>query len=179
MIRFLFSVSVDLLTNSGWARLNLQVLLGYGFCIEGNEHDYVALKPNFTRDPNAAAKKQILEKCNLLNDEEENSDRELVFYVTRKGIPDDLLAVFRVLVMNEIETTHYLSVDQREYLDFIGYRNEYAMVETLHKLLTSKLLKLKNAELNLNAVNEWQKSAMYYRTGMYFCRSLYTIFSSF
>jgi len=145
---------------------NEELLLGYGFCINDNPFDYVVLKPNFSRDPNAAAKEQILKNCRLVSGNGQGEDRELVFYVTKTNIPDDLFAVFRVLVMNATETKQYLeAAKEREDLEFVGYRNEYAMLEILQGLLNSKLFSIANPGLDIENATLWQQQALYYRKG--------------
>lgn len=146
---------------------DMLVLLGYGFCINDNPFDYVVLKPNFSRDPNAAAKEQILKNCRLVSGNGQGEDRELVFYVTKTNIPDDLFAVFRVLVMNATETKQYLeAAKEREDLEFVGYRNEYAMLEILQGLLNSKLFSIANPGLDIENATLWQQQALYYRKGL-------------
>ncbi|CAO3664498.1 unnamed protein product [Umbelopsis ramanniana] len=142
---------------------NEELLLGYGFCIKDNPYDYVVLKPNFSQDPDADIKQQILQDCNLVS--QTDKDRELVFFVTKDNIPEDLLAVFRVLVMNSTETENYMSADRRELLDFVGYRNEFAMLNTLATLLNYKVQSLLGTEPELPEPKHWQLDALEYRAG--------------
>jgi hypothetical protein len=139
------------------------VLLGYGFCIQDNPYDYVVLKPNFSQDPDADVKQQILQDCNLIS--QTDKDRELVFYVSKDNVPEDLFAVFRVLVMNNTETENYMSAHRRELLDFVSYRNEFAMLNTLATLLDYKVRSLLATEPNITSPNPWQQDALEYRAG--------------
>lgn len=124
------------------------------------------MKPNFDRDPNAAAKYHILDSCGLLNATENNPEGKPTFYLTRDHLPADLLAVFRVLIMNETETTVYMQADHRELLDFVGYRNELAMLEILGAMLAQKYQSLTVNEPDTgNQLHPWQQSALYYREG--------------
>ncbi|KAG2182609.1 hypothetical protein INT44_005588 [Umbelopsis vinacea] len=142
---------------------NEELLLGYGFCIKDNPYDYVVLKPNFSQDPDADIKQQILQDCDLIS--QTDKDRELVFFVTKDNIPEDLLAVFRVLVMNSTETENYMSADRRELLDFVGYRNEFAMLNTLATLLNYKVQSLLGTEPDVPEPKPWQQDALEYRAG--------------
>ena len=151
------------LTMTDFDHASFAVLLGYGFCIKDNPYDYVVLKPNFSQDPDADIKQQILQDCNLVS--QTDKDRELVFFVTKDNIPEDLLAVFRVLVMNSTETENYMSADRRELLDFVGYRNEFAMLNTLATLLNYKVQSLLRTEPDLPEPKPWQLDALEYRAG--------------
>ncbi|KAH8552248.1 hypothetical protein BGW37DRAFT_491184 [Umbelopsis sp. PMI_123] len=142
---------------------NEELLLGYGFCIQDNPYDYVVLKPNFSQDPDADVKQQILQDCNLIS--QTDKDRELVFYVSKDNVPEDLFAVFRVLVMNNTETENYMSAHRRELLDFVSYRNEFAMLNTLATLLDYKVRSLLATEPNITSPNPWQQDALEYRAG--------------
>ncbi|KAF7722202.1 hypothetical protein EC973_003556 [Apophysomyces ossiformis] len=147
--------------NNYGPKSNEELLLGYGFCFEFNEHDHVALKPNFSRDPNYQEKMAILQQCQVASGNEDT----LIHYVHRSHIPDSFLKLMRVLVMTNTEMTSYATCTNKNLLDFIGYRNELAMLIMTNNLLTSRLHAIQKVALDRQNATWWQKYALMYRDG--------------
>ncbi|KAI9319676.1 hypothetical protein BX666DRAFT_1915131 [Dichotomocladium elegans] len=157
-----FSEGEQLFNNYG-PKSNEELLLGYGFCFDYNEFDHVALKPNFSQDPNGQLKLQILSQAGVASG---NESDPLLYYVHRNNVPASFWKLMRVLVMNPIETQYYAECTNASEFDFIGYRNELAMLSTVQKLLQSRLMNVNNCPADRNAAaTAWQRYALMYRDG--------------
>ncbi|RUP44731.1 hypothetical protein BC936DRAFT_149074 [Jimgerdemannia flammicorona] len=146
------------LYNNYGPKSNEELLLGYGFCFKNNPYDYVHLKVNFSRDPQAATKQLILDRIGMT---------DLKHFIQREHVPAALLAQLRVLVMNRTETTRYAGVAGPDF-EFVGYRNELAMLGMLERLLGAKLDVLRRVGETLaeeEEWKEWQRFAVWYREG--------------
>ncbi|KAJ1943815.1 hypothetical protein FBU59_002792, partial [Linderina macrospora] len=88
---------IDLVTEAGLAagqqalnnygpKSNEELMLGYGFCIEGNPFDFFHVKLNYTSDPMYEQKRQVLESVGL---------GELQHCITREAMTKDLLPILR------------------------------------------------------------------------------------
>lgn len=128
-----------------------------------NEYDHVALKPNFSQDPNRETKLKILEQTQVTS----GNDDPLLHYVHRNHIPPTFFKLMRVLVMNNAEVNRFATCVDANMLDFVGYRNELAMLGMTHALLQTRLMKLQNFSLDRNHVKPWQRYALMYRDGKY------------
>ncbi|CEP16037.1 hypothetical protein [Parasitella parasitica] len=126
-----------------------------------NEFDHVAVKPNFSQDPNQETKLNILKQCQVSSD---NAD-PLVFYFHRNNMPRAFFKLMRVLVMNSLETEHYAMCTDGNLLDFVGYRNEITMISMTLSLFKSKLYALKSVQLEKEHIPYWQTFALMYRAG--------------
>ncbi|RUP44732.1 hypothetical protein BC936DRAFT_149074 [Jimgerdemannia flammicorona] len=128
------------------------------FPTQNNPYDYVHLKVNFSRDPQAATKQLILDRIGMT---------DLKHFIQREHVPAALLAQLRVLVMNRTETTRYAGVAGPDF-EFVGYRNELAMLGMLERLLGAKLDVLRRVGETLaeeEEWKEWQRFAVWYREG--------------
>ncbi|GAA5811478.1 hypothetical protein MFLAVUS_004915 [Mucor flavus] len=126
-----------------------------------NEHDHVALKPNFSRDPNHEMKMKIIQQCNITSG---NLD-PLTFYIHRNHIPTVFFKLMRVLVMNSMETKYYSICADEQLLDFVGYRNELAMLSMTLALLNNRLHAIKPLDVDVNNITYWQRFCLMYRKG--------------
>ncbi|KAL1916423.1 uncharacterized protein VTP21DRAFT_5614 [Calcarisporiella thermophila] len=138
--------------NNYGGKSNEELLLGYGFCIEDNPLDYVAVKLNFSGPAAASQRDSILKRHGL----------PLRHFLRRQGdLPSELLASLRILVANDMELA---SSDMN--IEFIGPRNELAMLSTLSDLLKRKLLAIRNGGIDLpTPTSRWQHYAKWYRRG--------------
>ncbi|OAD72856.1 hypothetical protein PHYBLDRAFT_169118 [Phycomyces blakesleeanus NRRL 1555(-)] len=155
-----FNAGEEMFNNYG-PKSNEELLLGYGFCFEVNEHDHVALKPNFSRDPNGQVKLEILKQCHI----ESGNPDPLTYYVHREHIPQMFLKLMRVLVMNQTEAKIYIQCKDSQQLEWVGYRNELAMVAMTCALLQSRLNAIRAVELNRETTRWVQRCALMYRDG--------------
>ncbi|KAG0277478.1 hypothetical protein BGZ95_005876 [Linnemannia exigua] len=178
----------DQVFNNYGPKSNEELLTGYGFCIENNADDLVTLKTNFSRDPDQERKSEILKYLGIKGD--------TVHYLKRNVIPDLLLATMRVMAMNPTEVTRYHSMiedcdldgqeseddvarEQRlkdtslvigaalsRELQFVGLRNEYAMLDLMDMLLRTKLQGVVEWDQNLSTPeNSVQEFVKIYRQG--------------
>ncbi|KAF9090018.1 hypothetical protein BGX29_011708 [Mortierella sp. GBA35] len=136
-----------------------QVFNNYG--PKDNADDMMTLKTNFSRDPDQERKSEILKYLEVSGD--------TAHYLRRSLIPDLLLATMRVMAMNPAEVTRCCEMIQdydqegeegeddvaREQrlrdtnlavksalsseLQFVGLRNEFAMLDLMDMLLGAKL----------------------------------------
>ncbi|KAG0225573.1 hypothetical protein BGW41_004618 [Actinomortierella wolfii] len=139
-----------------------QVFNNYG--PRNNPDDRVALKANFSRDPNQDPKRAILERAGI--------SLESLHYLTNDGIPASLLMAMRVMAMNPYEVEHfygYSPMEERsmkDILEFVGFRNEFAMLDLLDMLLNSKMQVLRETDSFLmEPENDIQRYALIYREG--------------
>ncbi|KAF9152542.1 hypothetical protein BG015_005099 [Linnemannia schmuckeri] len=151
----------DQVFNNYGPKSNEELLIGYGFCIEDNADDIVTLKTNFSRDPDQERKTEILRYLGVTAD--------MVHYLRRSLISEQLLATMRVMAMNPAEVTRcYATIQDYDQegeddeddairerrlentklaiktalsteLQFVSLRNEYAMLDLMDMLLRTKL----------------------------------------
>ncbi|CAO3648430.1 unnamed protein product [Mucor fragilis] len=155
-----YNTGEEIFNNYG-PKSNEELLLGYGFCFEYNEFDHIAIKPNFSQDPNQETKLSILKQCQVSSG---NAD-PLTFYFHRSNLPESFFQLMRVLVMNSMETEHYAICADAHLLDFVGYRNEITMITMTLALLKSKLHAIKSVQLETEHIPYWQQFALMYRAG--------------
>ncbi|KAI8147792.1 hypothetical protein BJV82DRAFT_507046 [Fennellomyces sp. T-0311] len=67
--------------------------------------------------------------------------------------------------MNELEITSYLNCTDGRFLDFVGFRNELAMLNTINALLQTRLMAIRNVILDCTNLNPHQRYALMYRQG--------------
>ncbi|KAG9071428.1 hypothetical protein KI688_005640 [Linnemannia hyalina] len=178
----------DQIFNNYGPKSNEELLIGYGFCIEDNADDMVTLKTNFSRDPDQERKTEILKYLGVTAD--------TVHYLRRSMIPEQLLATMRVMAMNPIEVTRCYATIQdydqegedgeddaaREQrlestnlvikttlsseLQFVGLRNEFAMLDLMDILLGTKLQGIVEWDQKLSPPqNSAQEFIKFYRQG--------------
>ncbi|KAI9488531.1 hypothetical protein BDB00DRAFT_847661 [Zychaea mexicana] len=150
------------LFNNYGPKSNEELLLGYGFCFEDNEYDHVALKPNISMDPNAQAKMDIIRQANVASFSE---DDPLLNYIHQNSIPASFYKLMRIMVMNELELSCYQNCTDAAQLDFVGYRNEIAMLNTINALLQTRLRAIRNFTIDCKNITQWQRYALMYRKG--------------
>ncbi|KAI8979311.1 hypothetical protein BDF20DRAFT_868834 [Mycotypha africana] len=155
-----FKQGEEVFNNYG-PKSNEELLLGYGFCFEYNEYDHVALKPNFSQDPNFEVKRQILQQNNISSG---NVD-PLTFYIHWNNIPAAYFKLMRVLVMNSVEMEHYKQCTNPRFIEFIGYRNELCMLSMTLQVLETKLRAIQSVDLKKDNLRDSQKFALMYRKG--------------
>ncbi|KAF9974249.1 hypothetical protein BGZ73_002394 [Actinomortierella ambigua] len=139
-----------------------QVFNNYG--PKNNPDDHVALKANFSRDPDRDRKRAILERAGL--------SVESVHYLRHEGIPASLLMAMRVMAMNPYEAEYYYGYfpmkgrSMKDMLEFVGFRNEFAMLDLLDLLFGSKVQALHDSDRFLSEPkNDIQRFALIYRNG--------------
>ncbi|KAF9143390.1 hypothetical protein BGX30_000544 [Mortierella sp. GBA39] len=163
-----------------------QIFNNYG--PKGNADDMVTLKTNFSRDPDQERKTEILKYLGVTAD--------TVHYLRRNMIPEQLLATMRVMAMNPVEATRCYATIQdydqegedgeddaaREQrlentnlvikttlsseLQFVGLRNEFAMLDLMDMLLGTKLQGIVEWDQKLNPPqNSAQEFIKFYRQG--------------
>lgn len=71
----------------------------------------------------------------------------------------------RVLVMNSMETKYYSICADEQLLDFVGYRNELAMLSMTLALLNNRLHAIKPLDVDVNNITYWQRFCLMYRKG--------------
>lgn len=71
----------------------------------------------------------------------------------------------RVLCMNSTEVAMYAQCSDIRLLDFVGFRNELAMLDTFTKLFHFRLAKLQANPVNREKATQAQKYAIMYRDG--------------
>ncbi|KAI9263181.1 hypothetical protein BDA99DRAFT_509528 [Phascolomyces articulosus] len=113
-------------------------------------------------DPNAQVKLQIVQQANVVSSSE---NEPLLNYIHRSNIPPSFYKLMRIMVMNELELSNYLNCTDASLLDFVGYRNEITMLNTVNALLQARLIAIRNFSLNCSNLTPWQKYAMMYRQG--------------
>ena len=114
-------------------------------------------------DPNAQAKLHIIQQANVVSSCKEDP---LLNYVHRDNIPPSFFKLMRVMVMSELEISSYLNCTDGRFLDFVGFRNELAMFNTVNALLQTRLMALRKVVLDIMNPNLYQKYALMYRQGM-------------
>ncbi|KAF9134056.1 hypothetical protein BGW39_008275 [Mortierella sp. 14UC] len=178
----------DQVFNNYGPKSNEELLIGYGFCLEDNADDFVSLKTNFSRDPDQERKSEILKFLGVAGD--------TVHYLKRNVIMDLLLMTMRVMAMNPAEVTRYHAMvgeydqegeegedaaarEQRlkdtklatetvlsSELQFVGLRNEFAMLDLMDMLLHTKLQGVVEWDQELSTPeNSVQEFVKIYRQG--------------
>ncbi|KAI8340520.1 hypothetical protein BC941DRAFT_348088 [Chlamydoabsidia padenii] len=67
--------------------------------------------------------------------------------------------------MNGVELAHYEHCSDPHALEFVGFRNELAMLSVTTGLIQSRVFAMKNDQLNRVNPTWWQKYALIYRDG--------------
>ncbi|KAI7851658.1 hypothetical protein BDC45DRAFT_445119 [Circinella umbellata] len=67
--------------------------------------------------------------------------------------------------MNELELSCYLKCTDSSLLDFVGYRNEITMLNTINALLQARLMAIRKFSVDTTHITSWQKYAILYRQG--------------
>ncbi|KAG0207445.1 hypothetical protein BGX28_001326 [Mortierella sp. GBA30] len=158
-----------------------QVFNNYG--PKDNLDDLVTLKTNFSRDPDEERKTDILKHVGITE--------ETIHYLRQDIIPDQLFIAMRVMAMNPAEVDHCFDLmeQQKEQgkegteqtlemnkekialalskeLRFVGFRNEFAMIDLMDLLLGSKLKGIMDWDTKLSPPqNQAQRFAQIYRRG--------------
>ncbi|KAF9166640.1 hypothetical protein DFQ26_007337 [Actinomortierella ambigua] len=139
-----------------------QVFNNYG--PKDNPDDHVTLKANFSRDPDRDRKRVILERAGI--------SMESVHYLGHESIPASLLMTMRVMAMNPYEVEYFYGYSpmnersMKDILEFVGFRNEFAMLDLLDLLLGSKIQALQDSDQFLKEPeNAAQRFALVYRNG--------------
>ncbi|KAJ1732312.1 hypothetical protein LPJ61_002106 [Coemansia biformis] len=83
----------EVMNNYG-AKSNEELLLGYGFCAPSNPLNYYHIRLNYSQDPLAVAKQEILELTGAA---------DLDHYIRISGLPRNLMPMLRVMVMTEVD----------------------------------------------------------------------------
>ncbi|KAJ2661709.1 hypothetical protein IWW48_002255 [Coemansia sp. RSA 1200] len=78
--------------NNYGPKSNEELLMGYGFCIPNNPFSYYHIRMNYSKDPMAARKRQILERAGI-------SDSDADQFVRKSGLPAKMLPILRVMAM--------------------------------------------------------------------------------
>ena len=116
-------------------------------------------------DPNAQAKLHIIEQANVVSSSKEEP---LLNYIHQNNIPSSFYKLMRIMVMNELELSCYLDCTDSSLLDFVGYRNEISMLNTINALLQARLMAIRNFSADTKHITSWQKYAIMYRQGKLF-----------
>ncbi|KAJ2549125.1 hypothetical protein EV175_004564 [Coemansia sp. RSA 1933] len=76
--------------NNYGPKSNEELLMGYGFCVPDNQFSYYHIRINYSQDPMAEDKRQIL-ACAGIEDPDQ--------FVRRDGLPANLMPMLRVMAM--------------------------------------------------------------------------------
>ncbi|KAJ2685078.1 hypothetical protein IWW39_004520 [Coemansia spiralis] len=137
---------------------NEELMMGYGFCVEGNPLSCFHIKLNYSQDPLFQAKERLLAAVGL--------DKSHDQYIRACGLPRDLLPVLRVMVMTDVDLQFIGEDVDRDLLDHVGLRNELRARFLLMYLLEKKLSVLESsvATVPTNATTPNARVALAYRT---------------
>ncbi|KAJ1673325.1 hypothetical protein EV182_005458, partial [Spiromyces aspiralis] len=147
-IRFINSnpikVGEQVFSNYG-PKSNHELLLNYGFCFPDNQHDVYHLHLNYSRDPDATEKEQMLRNVGV-----EGND----LYVPRQGLDSaGIIPAMRIIAMNKVEFGEYCQrhaeLREAERVCFMSVRNELAAVSLLETQLYAKYRSLIDADFSL------------------------------
>ncbi|KAF9575933.1 hypothetical protein EC968_000894 [Mortierella alpina] len=166
------------------------VLTGYGFCIEDNKDDRVTLKTNFSRDPDQERKSAILKQLGMTDETihylQMDSVPELLLIAMRVMAmnPAEVDYYFNLMEQQEDDGTENEEDDQnvreqrlheitrrtaqvlKKELQFVGLRNEFAMLDLVDLLLGAKARGIMDWDARLSAPqNQAQVFAHIYRRG--------------
>ncbi|ORZ24753.1 hypothetical protein BCR42DRAFT_317551 [Absidia repens] len=67
--------------------------------------------------------------------------------------------------MNDAELHHYSNCTDSNRLNFVGFRNELAMLSVTNQLIQSRIFAMNSVQLNRDHPTWWQKYALMYRDG--------------
>lgn len=67
--------------------------------------------------------------------------------------------------MNPLEVAYYANCSDPTLYDFIGYRNELAMLNMIIALLQSRLLTIQRLSIDRTNLKPWQRYVFMYRDG--------------
>ncbi|KAG9321727.1 hypothetical protein KVV02_005073 [Mortierella alpina] len=180
----------DQLFNNYGPKSNEELLTGYGFCIEDNKDDMVTLKTNFSRDPDQERKSAILKQLGITDETihylQMDSVPELLLVAMRVMAmnPAETGYYFDLMEQQEQDGTEneeetLKGREQRlqdrnrrtalvltKELQFIGLRNEFAMLDLIDMLLSTKARGILEWDAQLSAPqNQAQEFAQIYRRG--------------
>ncbi|CAO3563917.1 unnamed protein product [Mortierella alpina] len=180
----------DQLFNNYGPKSNEELLTGYGFCIEDNKDDMVTLKTNFSRDPDQERKSAILKQLGITDETihylRMDSIPELLLVAMRVMAmnPAEVGYYIELIEQQEQDETEDEEDDpnvreQRLHdltrrtgrvlakeLQFIGLRNEFAMLDLVDLLLGTKARGITDWDAQLAAPqNQAQVFAQIYRRG--------------
>lgn len=72
----------------------------------------------------------------------------------------------RVLMMNPLEVKYYANCSDSTLYEFIGYRNELAMLNMTIALLQNRLLAIQKLSVDRTHLKPWQRFIFMYRDGI-------------
>ncbi|KAJ3148776.1 hypothetical protein HDU86_007331 [Geranomyces michiganensis] len=148
--------------NNYGAKGNENLLGNYGFVLDPNPEDYVKIALNIQDlDPCAVRKRMILARLmpNRLVHLLFQGDDEF-------KLPDDLMAVTRLMVMNPTEVSQAETFDGDALRSIVNPRNELLALNTLWQLLKRKTVELTQTALhNAKLETDRQRMARVYREG--------------
>ncbi|KAJ1963838.1 hypothetical protein GGI12_001813 [Dipsacomyces acuminosporus] len=137
----------DQVYNNYGPKSNEELMMGYGFCIKNNPFSYFHIKLNYSQDPLAGQKQQILGRAGL----SESSQ-----YIRLGELPRDLLPMLRVMAMSDVDVYFACSLDAtvaRESLAYVSLRNEIRARNLLIFLLEKKLANFQSAEADIPSIS--------------------------
>ncbi|KAJ1719669.1 hypothetical protein LPJ53_005604, partial [Coemansia erecta] len=128
--------------NNYGPKSNEELMLGYGFCFEGNPFSHFHLRLNYERDPRHGDKQGLLERFGIAECDQ---------YIRRDALPRDLLPMLRVMAMNDVDLHHAEQLEEGG-LEFVGLCNELRARHLLLFLLEKKLAAFDAAEEDAQSV---------------------------
>ncbi|KAJ2721685.1 hypothetical protein GGI07_003800 [Coemansia sp. Benny D115] len=136
--------------NNYGPKSNEELMIGYGFCLAGNEFSHFHIRVNYERDPLCAEKTRLLEAAGV---------GALDHYIRASGLPRDLLPMLRVVAMSDVDVRFALErLDSgdwgREVLGFVGLRNELRARHLLVFLLQKKLSVFEDGDASAAAAGD-------------------------
>ena len=171
--------------------------MGYGFTIRNNPDDWVAIKVSFSNSSTlsqtqipSSSQTHSDDSLGLDNSSDGSSDgssspahipsknyllsisglTNTRHFLFSDYIPSALLAQLRILVMTDTELELYMNAAGKHWCEFVGYRNELAMLEAFRELVWKKISGLrrgvKQGKLK-NVRREVLHSVEFYREGEY------------
>ncbi|KAJ2490948.1 hypothetical protein IWW37_002727 [Coemansia sp. RSA 2050] len=146
------------ITNDYGEKSNEELMMGYGFCVQGNPLSCFHIKLNYSRDPLVEAKERLLAAVGL--------DKSHDQYIRASGLPRDLLPVLHVMVMTDVDL-YFIGQDvDRDLLEHVGLRNELRARFLLMFLLEKKLTVFESsaASVPAKATTANAQVALAYRT---------------
>ncbi|KAF8933882.1 hypothetical protein BGZ58_006070 [Dissophora ornata] len=176
--------------NNYGPKSNEELLVGYGFCIEDNLDDLVNIKTNFSRDPDQERKTEILKHVGVSEQtihylrHDSIPDQLLIAMRVMAMNPAEVDHCYELIEhyeqqldqeQQEGEGDEEKNVEKKEKaiaavlkpeLQFLGIRNEFAMLDLLDMLLGVKLQGILEWDAGLSAPkNQAQEFARIYRRG--------------
>ncbi|KAJ2851776.1 hypothetical protein IWW36_000921 [Coemansia brasiliensis] len=134
---------------------NDELLLGYGFIIPNNPYNRYTLRLNYTQDPLAIEKQELLNRAGITLSE---------FHLQIGELPKNLLSLVRVMCMNDADVFYAKQEDEDSAVTNLGLRLELGARFMLALHLENKIALLqqeKPKEMSANA-----RLALEYRQGI-------------